>query len=243
MSIYHDFLNGIPNRTLSLLEYYNKEKEKIKDHQNNVEQTFEVTLLISLAMPVFVITNEEIRHKDHNDKQKEDLKNDLVKENIIFEDVNNIKIGESKNEEFTKIEFKKASKNLKLTEKKVLNILTHIRNALSHGNIKFQSISGGEEIIAILFGSKTTSNKYTLSEKLFLEIKENSERNNHEFKFDQLILKEKISGWDLLLIDIDDFKKLLVNWCKYLKSNENPMVIVRSLNEYTCEEFITGTND
>lgn len=243
MSIYHDFLNGIPNRTLSLLEYYNKEKEKIKDHQNKVEQTFEVTLLISLAMPVFVITNEEIRHKVSNNEQKDKLMNDFVKESLIFQGINNIKFGVSKNEDFTKIEFKEASKNLNVTEKKVLNILTHIRNALSHGNIKFQSLSGGEEIKAVLFGSKISSTKYTLSEKLFMEIKENSEMNNHQFKFDELVPNEKISGWDILLIDIVDFKRLLVNWCEYLRLNKNPMGIVRYLNVHTNEDVMTGTND
>jgi len=243
MSYYKDFLNGIPLRTLSLLDYYDKEKEKIKVHQNNVEQTFEVTLLISLAMPVFVITNEEIRHKEQNLKQMEKLKDELINESPIFNDLGNIKIGKSKKELFSKIEFNEAKNNLISTEKKVLNILTHIRNSLSHGNIKFQKLDGSEDIKAILFGSKNGSSKYTLSENLYSEIKEKSESHNYEFNFDELVIKEKISGWDILLIEISDFKKLLINWCKYLQLYKNPMSIVRQLNKQTTEELRTGTYD
>jgi hypothetical protein len=243
MSYYHNFLNGIPLRTLSLLEYYDKEKEKRKDHQNNVDQTFEVTLLISLAMPVFVITTEEIRHKDNNNEQKYKLQIEPVRDSLIFKNIDNIKIGKSKEETFTKIEFTKANNNLIISEKKVLSVLKLIRNALSHGNIKFQKIGGSEEIKAILFGSKTATIKYTLSEKIQMEIKENPERINHEFNVEDIVSKVKNSGWDLLLIDIHDFKKLLENWCKYLSMNKSPMGIVRHLNDLTIEELKTGTND
>ena len=55
MGYYNEFLNELPKRTLEILKIY-------EDDKSESLLRFEVTLLISLAMPVFVITSEKIRN-------------------------------------------------------------------------------------------------------------------------------------------------------------------------------------
>mgnify|MGYP000138223902 CR=1 FL=1 len=57
MSKYSNFLETLPKRNIALLNrYYNEERKRNKP--------YDVTLLISLAMPVFVITTEKIKEND-----------------------------------------------------------------------------------------------------------------------------------------------------------------------------------
>jgi hypothetical protein len=63
MSYYKDFLQELPKRSLKLLNSH-YEIEKRSKNSN------EVTLLISLAMPVFVITSELIKQKQTDKKSR-----------------------------------------------------------------------------------------------------------------------------------------------------------------------------
>jgi hypothetical protein len=80
MSYYKDFLQELPKRSLKLLNSH-YELEKRSKNSN------EVTLLISLAMPVFVITNEILNKEqltENIDTKKLKSKLNATCENGIF---------------------------------------------------------------------------------------------------------------------------------------------------------------
>ena len=218
MSNYNDFLNGLPERTLELLKYYDEEKDELK--------SYEVTLLISLAMPAFVITSEEIRHVAENDKIKVELDEMLVSNSFLLEGVNHIKYGKSNGKlSFNKINHSTITNSLIESERKVMSTLKIIRNALSHGSIKLVP-NEAHKIDAIMFGSKNTNSKIEIT---------GYENNNLQAK----VINE-INDWSLLFINVGEFKQLLENWCSYLLNKKNPMGIIRHINEY-IDESRTGT--
>lgn len=220
MSSYNDFLDGLPERTLELLKYYDEEKAELK--------SYEVTLLISLAMPAFVITSEEIRHVTENNEVKVELDKMLVSNSFLLKGVNDIKFGKSNgNLSFKKINHSTITNSLIDSKRKVMSTLKIIRNALSHGSIKLIP-NKANEIVAIMFGSKNTKPKIEIT---------GYDNNNP-----QAMVINEIKDWSLLLINVGEFKLLLENWCSYLRPKNNPMGLVRHINEY-IDESRTGTDD
>lgn len=180
MSYYTNFLEELPRRNLELLNrYFKKEKKEI--------EPYEVTLLISLAMPVFVITNEIINKGGGNIKNDKDLKKILhgnIHDNSIFVNINNnwlhktcIDIDNESMEGFKVM--------IEIANLKPISILSQLRNALSHGGIKFIKGFNGQ-ISSILFISEKRAKDGSVS-----------------YYYNQ--------------ISIDGFRIFLENWCKFLK--------------------------
>jgi hypothetical protein len=193
MSYYKDFLQELPERSLKLLDrYYESEKKQFNSN--------EVTLLISIAMPVFVITSELITSgkKEKESKGAEMMKilNEPKNNNVILKNI-------SKNWlhclDYTSkplLEIEQLINPIPAINSKqtAISILRQIRNALSHGEIKFTE-GKNNEIAQIFF---------------------RSEKRN----------ENGIEGYFLNLIPVDDFKLLLENWCKFLRNHD----IVSCLN-------------
>ena len=238
MGYYNEFLNELPKRTLEILKIY-------EDDKSESLLRFEVTLLISLAMPVFVITSEKIRNDIKHVNYKSELKNIIIGKSFLLKKVKNCKIGKIKNPSFDNINGSELNNNLIDSEKRVLSVLIIIRNALSHGSIKFIPDTNNK-IISILFGSKDFSSKYFIGDSVEdpllqkkFEIYDRSGLLIHDLK---IVQEETIKSWDVLRIDVSDFRQLLKNWCSYLQDEVNPMAIVRQLSEY-IEPIRTGTDD
>jgi hypothetical protein len=187
MSYYKDFLHELPKRSLSLLEkYYTTEK-------NSEEPGYDVTLLISLAMPVFVITSEVIKtpykQVSSASKELEGMLNTKTTSSGIFGNISkdwkySMEV-DSKPEAFESLPF---DRSLIDTEQSQLSVLSQIRNALAHGNIKFTK-KGNNQIDTIL---------------LYAE-----KRRDKEFV-----------GYHVHLIPVADFYLLLKNWCTFLKGKD-----------------------
>jgi len=238
MGYYNEFLNELPKRTLEILKIY-------EDDKSESLQRFEVTLLISLAMPVFVITSEKIRNDIKHVNYKSELENTLIGKSFLLKGVKNCKIGKIKTPSFDSINGSELINNLIGSQKRVLSVLIIIRNALSHGSIKFVPDTNNK-IISILFGSKDFSSKYFICDSVedpFLqkkfEIYDRSGLLIHDLK---IVQEETIKSWNVLRIDVSDFRQLLKNWSLYLQDEVNPMAIVRQLSEY-IEPTRTGTDD
>jgi hypothetical protein len=149
MSHYRDFLNELPERSLLLLErHFQLEK--------NRKQSNEVTLLISLAMPVFVISSEIIKNGDgENEKQLNKKLNQKVEKGGIFQNISQMweyELDDTKRR-LTEIEHLKNPIPLFESKQIQLSILTQIRNSLSHGEIRFTQ-GNNNNISKILFGLK-----------------------------------------------------------------------------------------
>jgi hypothetical protein len=207
MSYYKDFLQELPKRSLKLLNSHYEIEKRSKNFN-------EVTLLISLAMPVFVITSELI-------KQKQTDKKSRISE--MYKSLNdpktNIGIFENKSEKWeygidesfrslSEIKFIKDSKSIAKSGQVQLSVLSQIRNALSHGNIKF-SKSNTNEIAKILFRSEKRKD---------VENADGTKVNN-------------VVGHHLNLIPVDDFKILLENWCNFL-INEDANSCFKILSDF-----------
>ena len=194
MSYYKDFLKELPKRSLKLLRtHYELEKKQINSN--------EVTLLISIAMPVFVITSEIItggsNEKESNVSEIKNILNNPKSNNIILKNISKYWLHEVGDTSKPPLENEHLEKGASVIESKqpTLSILRQIRNALSHGEIKFTE-GKHNEIAQILFRSeKRDANKV-------------------------------IVGYNLNLIPVDDFKIFLENWCKFLKNQD----IVSCLN-------------
>jgi len=182
MSHYKDFLEELPERSLKLLKnYYELEKTKI--------DSYEVTLLISIAMPLFVITKELIEKNPNNELKVTKFYNSLNGSRKILSGISRKWLYSSIDKtDKPLLEIEQLINETPIIESnnKDLSILSQIRNALSHGGIKFTQENN--EIAKILF----------FSEK----------RNK----------KNELEGYHLNLIPVDDFKLLLENWCNLLKT-------------------------
>jgi hypothetical protein len=187
MSYYTNLLEELPRRNLELLNrYFKKEKKEI--------EPYEVTLLISLAMPVFVISTEIIKKNDGKEHPSLYRKlNSSIKENPIFRGAIDNWFYEHTYKSFNEIDALLPSDSYTSSKDLIaLSKLTQIRNALSHGGLKF--IKGNKnDIDKILFVSEKLKN-------------DNGKKNN--------------DGYHLNLMSIDNFKTLLINWCEFLR-NEN----------------------
>ena len=207
MSHYKDFLQELPKRSLKLLNNH-YELEKRSKNSN------EVTLLISLAMPVFVITSELIKEKKTDKKSR-------ISE--IYKSLNdsktNIGIFENISEEWeygldesfrslSEIESIKESKSIEKSGQVQLSVLSQIRNALSHGNIKFTE-SNTNKIAKILFRSE----------------------KRKDLKNADGALVNTVVGHHLNLIPVNDFKILLENWCNFL-INEDANSCFKILSDF-----------
>jgi hypothetical protein len=183
MSYYKNLLQELPKRNKILLDkFYQLEKGSI--------ESYEVTLLISLAMPVFVITTEimvkppenyvEIKNKLTQKLNKQELNQGIFKgisEGWLYE------LDESERNLY-EIDSLRNSIPIIYSDQEKISILRQIRNSLSHGEIKFTQYKNGQ-IDNILLKSENRKNG-------------------------------KVEGSHLNLIPVDDFKKLLSNWCDFL---------------------------
>lgn len=187
MSKYSNFLETLPKRNIALLNrYYDQERRR-----NN---PYDVTLLISLAMPVFVITSEII--KENDGKNHPDLYSKLNDRIVSTNLLNNISCEweyeyDESGRSFTEIESLKNPEPL-VTKKNIilLSVLSQIRNSLSHGGVKFTSRKDNEIAKILLI----------------------SEKKNYG------TTPPKTAGFHLNLIPVEDFKIFLTNWCTFLQS-------------------------
>lgn len=193
MSYYKDFLQELPKRSLKLLRtHYELEKKQINSN--------EVTLLISIAMPLFVIAFELIKagenEKERNASEIMKILNNTKKKNGILKNISKNWIYEVDNTSKPLLEIEHLENPIPVIELEQtdLSILSQIRNALSHGGIKFTE-GKHNEIAQILFRSEKRD-------------------------------KNVFVGYHLNLIPVDDFKILLENWCKFLRDQD----IVTCLN-------------
>lgn len=196
MSYYTNLLKELPRRNLELLNrYFKKEKKEI--------EPYEVTLLISLAMPVFVISTEIIKKndgKDHKDLFSRLNKN--IKDNPIFNNLLDDWFYEFTDRSYDDIDSLKFHTSFSSSQEiNSLSTLTQIRNALSHGIIKF--IKGDKnEISKILF----------ISEKRI-----NAPRNGLKKSVSKQTIVE---GHHLNLVSVECFKAFLINWCQFLQKEK-----------------------
>lgn len=152
MSSYKNYLIELPKRCKILVnKYFEIEK--------NNQDSFEVTLLISLAMPVFCFTNEIIKKEEINYKIvkfKTQIENTEFRESDLAKNITDeTKAGTTKYLDC----FNDCSPIIN-SNKKVLATISKIRNALSHGNIHFTTSIDNSEIINIIFcSSKSSSDK------------------------------------------------------------------------------------
>lgn len=187
MSYYKDFLRELPKRSLSLLEkYYITEKY-------SKQPGYDVTLLISLAMPVFVITSEVIKSPSKQDintsKDLESILSNNTTSSGIFRNISKdwkyrMEV-EGKPDTFESLPI---SISLIDTVQTQHSVLSQIRNGLAHGNIKFTANSKDQIDTILLYAEK---------------------RKNKE-----------LIGYHVHLIPVTDFYLLLKNWCNFLKNKD-----------------------
>jgi hypothetical protein len=187
MSKYSNFLEIRPKRNITLLNrYFDQEKKRNKP--------YDVTLLISLAMPVFVITTEII--KENNGKNQPDLYkklNDRIISKNLFNDISCEWEYEYDDSGRSFIEIESLKNPVPIINKKnldILSVLSQIRNSLSHGGIKFTSRKDNEIAKILLI----------------------SQKKNYD------TTPAKTVGFHINLIPVEDFKTFLINWCTFLQS-------------------------
>lgn len=195
MSNPKNYLIELPKRCNKLVQRYFEQEVDQK-----VAEKLEVTLLLSLATPVFCFSNEIEKKEEFSNK------------------VNFSKLASAIGEKFFKSPFikgiseistrgkaKKDQMSLSTTptiliksEKDVGTIISIIRNALAHGNIQF---IGDPNIERIRFCSA-------------------------KFKDKEMKIFEY---YHFLELTINDFKVLLKNWCDYLIALDKDIVEVPEL--------------
>ena len=147
MSYYKNFLQELPERSLKLLDtYYESEKKQFNSN--------EVTLLISIAMPVFVITSELIKSGKKESKEAEMNKflNETKNNYVILKDIskNWLHCLDYTSKPLLEIEQLINPNPVINSKQEAISILRQIRHALSHGEIKFTE-GKNNEIAQILF--------------------------------------------------------------------------------------------
>jgi hypothetical protein len=186
MSAYQDFVNELPRRIKYLVETY----YEIEANKNDSK---EVTLLISFAMPLFCISGESLKKPKKGDPV--DSKIEKIKGKMLIPKIKNStwlisgissesKIGESKI-----LRDCQGGKDLISSEKEAYTILKILRNALAHGNIQFETYRGTGSISRINFWSK----KYA---------------------------DNKDAGYDFCTFSTPEFKRFIINMCNELITNK-----------------------
>ena len=194
MSSYTNYLIELPKRCKRLLKNYYELEKSNKD-------SYEVTLLLSLAMPVFCFTNEIIKKEATDDSKilqiKKQIEEAKFSESVLANKITDkTKIGTTKYlDDFS------GSSPIIDSERKVLATISKFRNALSHGNIQFIKSSDNSGITDIIFSSIVSPN-------------------------------EPVKEYNFILIPVEEFKSLLLNWCEFLiKHDKNLEFIPILFNE------------
>jgi hypothetical protein len=193
MSSYTNYLIELPRRCKILINKY-------FDLEKGNENSYEVTLLLSLAMPIFCFTNEIIK-KEFTDSKILQIKKQIEEEKFSESEL-------AKNiTDKTKIGITKFLDNFNnsspiiYSERKVLATISKFRNALSHGNIQFIKSSDNSCITDIIFSSIVSPN-------------------------------DPVKEYNFILIPVEEFKSLLLNWCEFLiKHDKNLEFIPILFNE------------
>lgn len=197
MSNPKNYLIELPKRCNELVQRY-FEKEL---NQKTVEK-LEVTLLLSLATPVFCFSNEIKKKKEFSNKvnfsKLTDTFNEQFLESSFINGISEISTeGKAKKDQMSLLKNNRPDKLTK-SKKKVGTLINIIRNALAHGNIQF---IGDSNIEQIRFCSAKFKDKK-------MEI----------FEY-----------YHFLELTINDFKVLLKNWCDYLITLDKDIVEVPEL--------------
>jgi hypothetical protein len=210
MSLYSDFLYDLPKRTIKLLDrHYFEEKNIYKD-------SYEVTLLISLSMPLFTTSVELIKKDGDNTKNENDLKTKInsAKENLLRNISENWECGNVQND-FKLQDFElniiKSKGSVGKSKKEIFTLLKEIRNGLSHAGVRFLK-GENNDIRLILFRSRIS-------------------------------MDNPDKGYNIQIIPVDDYKQLIENLCKLLISQKMSLFDLSNLfeNEFLMQK--TGTDD
>ena len=184
MSAYQDFVSELPRRIKYLIEtYYETESKK--------EDSKEVTLLISFAMPIFCISGELLKKNNIT----VDPKIIKIRDQILLPEIKNSgwlisgissesKIGESRVPRDCQ-----GGKDIISSDCQVFTILKILRNALAHGNIQFETYRSLDSISRINFWSK----KHVGNEN---------------------------DGYQFCTFSTSEFKRIIINICDELITNK-----------------------
>jgi hypothetical protein len=186
MSSYQDFVNELPRRIKYLVETY----YEIEVNKNDSK---EVTLLISFAMPLFCISGESLKRPKEGDPV--DSKIEKIKGNILSPEIKEStwlisgistesKLGESKI-----LRDCQGGEDLISSKKQAYTILKILRNALAHGNIQFETYRGTNSISRINFWSRKNA-------------------------------KNENDGYQFCTFSTAEFKRIIVNVCDELITNK-----------------------
>jgi hypothetical protein len=184
MSAYQNFVNELPRRIKYLVETYYEIEAKKNDSK-------EVTLLISFAMPLFCISGESLNLNN----PKVDPKIEKIRKLMLTPEIKTSswlisgistesKIGDSKI-----LRDCQGGEDLISSKKQAYTILKILRNALAHGNIQFETYRGTGSISRINFWSK-----------------KNAGNEN--------------DGYQFCTFSTTQFKRIIVNVCNELITNK-----------------------
>lgn len=208
MSSYKDFLNDLPKRTKELLKRH-------YDNEANLQvDPYEVTLLISLSMPLFACNVEIVKNENKNLGEENKIKNainnskgyflnDISEGWVIGKIHNNIPIN---NLELHDIQDRKS---IKKDDKELFTFLQHIRNGLSHAGIRFFEGSNNKIELIIL--------------RSIIDI------GNPD------------KGYNAHIIPVEDYKKFLNRWCDFLIDKK--FKLTNASKELENDYRRTGTDD
>ena len=228
MSNYTDYLKDLPNRISELIKRH-FELEK------NYEDSYEITLLLSLSFPLFNFTYEVIKfssnYKGAYQKKAKKIK-ELLCVNIcddttgIFKNVSNDWLyginGVSVNQFY--IESIQSPKSIfKNNENKICDILEQLRNSMSHASVKFKA-NDSNEIISIMFISRKYENQES-----FINL------NSSNIKIDIKEAKKIKTGYHVHEIPIQDFLNFINQFCAFLNKYKAGAMILDMLNQESYE--------
>ena len=207
MSCYKDFLNDLPKRIKILLKrHYNEEKNIYID-------SFEVTLLLSLSMPLFTTNVEMIKNEPvvgENVKTKVNASKDVLLKGISDQwECGVIR----KNVSIYDLEIQNVEnrKPIQKSGKDMFTFLKEIRNGLSHAGIRFFE-GKSKNIDLILLRSAIN-------------------------------MKDLNEGFNILIIPVEDYKLFLNNWCNFLIKERFNIADLFTPMENEHLYFKTGTDD
>jgi hypothetical protein len=228
MSKYTDYLKDLPNRISELIKRH-FELEK------SYEDSYEITLLLSLSFPLFNFTYEVIKcssnYKGSYQKNAKDLK-ELLCVNIcndstgIFKNVSNNWVYGINNigvNQFYIESIESPISILKNNDNKICEILEQLRNSMSHASVKFKA-NDSNEIVSIMFISRKYENQ---ENKINL--------NSSNIKIDIKEDKKIKTGYHIHEIPIQDFLNFINQFCKFLIKHKAGALILDMLNEESYE--------
>jgi hypothetical protein len=195
MSNPKNYLIELPKRCNKLVQRYFEQEL----NQKGVEK-LEVTLLLSLATPVFCFSNEIEKREEFSNKinfgKHTSTFNELFLKSSFIKGISQISTrGKAKKDQISLLT---TPTMLIKSDKKVGRVIGIIRNALAHGNVQFV---GNPNIERIRFCSA-------------------------KFKDDDMKILEY---YHYLELTINDFKVLLKNWCDYLITLDKDIIEVPEL--------------